>query len=332
MLRSETDILAGWSDLSSEIVVSVCCITYNHAEYIEDALRGILMQETKFRFEIIVHDDMSTDGTREIIKRYHKLYPNLIRPVFQTENQYSKGVRILSGLVMPHVVGKYLALCEGDDYWTDPNKLANQVCVLEHHDTDICFHPVVRASFKEGGRVDELPGYGEFKGGQVASIEEVLRFEGGAFALCSILIRRDAVLRIRVISPDFYEQRLTHFYYQLVGSVRNGAAYVPKYMGVYRSGHPGSWSSTQRDSEDVLARNEVRFRGSLMLFMGLMQSDSFCRAASHMLWRRTLRLLRNNRLRVRTRFAIFFGTGVNGEAALWRLIRIRLRNLLKSRT
>ena len=124
------------------IIVSVSCITFNHAPYIRACLDGFLMQKTSFVFEILIHDDCSTDGTREIIEEYSKKYPDIIFPIFQTENQYSKGVRgMMARFNFPRSRGKYIALCEGDDYWSDPYKLQRQVDFLEANtDFSICFH------------------------------------------------------------------------------------------------------------------------------------------------------------------------------------------------
>lgn len=128
--------------MSTKILVSVCCITYNHASYIRQCLEGFLMQKTTFPFEIIINDDCSTDGTTEIIKEYADKYPDLFVPIFHEENQYQKGVRgIYAKFVYPKVRGKYIALCEGDDYWIDPLKLQKQVDFLEGHpDCSLCFH------------------------------------------------------------------------------------------------------------------------------------------------------------------------------------------------
>lgn len=113
-------------------VVSVCCITYNQESYITQAIEGFLMQKTDFPIEIIIHDDASTDKTAQIVKQYAEKYPELITPIFQTENQYSKGgAGILNRFVFPKVRGRYIAICEGDDYWTDPLKLQKQVDFLE---------------------------------------------------------------------------------------------------------------------------------------------------------------------------------------------------------
>ena len=114
-------------------LVSIICLTYNHAEYIRQCLEGFLMQQTDFSFEIIVHDDASTDGTAIIVKEYAEKYPDRFVPVLQTVNQYSQGVSIGKTFLYPLAKGKYIAECEGDDYWTDPLKLQRQVDFLENH-------------------------------------------------------------------------------------------------------------------------------------------------------------------------------------------------------
>jgi len=125
-----------------EPLVSISCITYNHKNSIRECLDGFLMQKTTFPFEIIIHDDCSTDGTREIIKEYASKYPRIVFPKFQSENQYSKGIRaMMFRFNFPRCRGKYIAMCEGDDFWSDPNKLQKQVDFLEKNDDfSICFH------------------------------------------------------------------------------------------------------------------------------------------------------------------------------------------------
>nr|WP_319510894.1 glycosyltransferase [uncultured Draconibacterium sp.] len=112
-------------------LVSVLCQTYNHEFFIRECLEGILKQETNFPFEVLVHDDASTDGTAEIIREYEKKCSRIINPIYQTENQYSQKKGVLSRIQIPRARGKYIAICEGDDYWTDPNKLQKQFNFLE---------------------------------------------------------------------------------------------------------------------------------------------------------------------------------------------------------
>ncbi|MBQ6204740.1 MAG: glycosyltransferase [Prevotella sp.] len=120
--------------IDNQIVVSIQCLTYNHAPYIRQCLDGFVMQKTSFYFEAIVHDDASTDGTQDIIREYEKKYPNIIKPIYQKENQYSKSKHgNITNLISSKCKGKYIAICEGDDYWTDPYKLQKQVDYLESH-------------------------------------------------------------------------------------------------------------------------------------------------------------------------------------------------------
>jgi glycosyltransferase involved in cell wall biosynthesis len=134
---------------SGNLLVSICCLAYNHELYIQECLDGFMMQKTNFKFEILIHDDASTDRTAEIIKIYEEKYPEILKPIYQTENQFSKKIgSITSAFNFPRVKGKYIAICEGDDYWTDPYKLQKQVDFLEsnpdyglvHTDCDYFIH------------------------------------------------------------------------------------------------------------------------------------------------------------------------------------------------
>lgn len=134
-----------------EIMVSVICTVYNHEKYLRKCLDGFVMQKTNFKFEVLIHDDASTDGSADIIREYEKKYPDIIKPIYQTENQYSKGIKVSQTFLYPLISGKYLAFCEGDDYWCDENKLQKQFDVMENHpDCSICVH---RVSLLENGIV-----------------------------------------------------------------------------------------------------------------------------------------------------------------------------------
>jgi len=158
--RTEQEIMKNWNKDLDQPVVSVCCTTYNHEPYIGEAIDGFLMQETDFPFEILIRDDCSTDKTAEIVKEYADKYPSLIKPVFEKENTYSQGVKPMPQLYKISD-GKYIALCEGDDYWTDPLKLQKQVYFLEENSN---FSLVASKSFvdKPGGNIMGIPGVYNF--------------------------------------------------------------------------------------------------------------------------------------------------------------------------
>ena len=123
-----------------EPLVSIVCAVFNHGPFLRNALDGFLNQQVNFPFEILVHEDASTDNSAEIIRDYETKYPDLIYPVYQTENQYSQGIPIEASFLYPRARGKYIALCEGDDYWTDPLKLQKQVDYMEAHpECTMCF-------------------------------------------------------------------------------------------------------------------------------------------------------------------------------------------------
>lgn len=132
-------------------LVAIQCITYNHENYLRDALEGFLMQKTDFPFVVIVHEDVSTDGTAAVLREYAEKYPDIILPIFEEENQYSKPDGSLSRILdaaLKATGAKYIALCEGDDYWIAPDKLQRQVDFLEAH-------PDYSASYTAFKTVDE---------------------------------------------------------------------------------------------------------------------------------------------------------------------------------
>jgi len=122
-------------------MISIICNTYNHEKYVQDALESFLMQKTSIPIEILVHDDASPDKTANIIRKYESKNPNLFNNIYQDLNQYSKGVSITAQIQIPRAKGKYIAFCEGDDYWTDSEKLQIQYDFMERHpECSACCH------------------------------------------------------------------------------------------------------------------------------------------------------------------------------------------------
>lgn len=163
---TQEEIMKNWQGDIQHPLLSVRCITYNHENYIEQALDGFLMQKTNFPFEVIVHDDASTDKTADIIREYEKKYPNIIKPIYQTENQYSKRDGSIGRIMNDACKGKYIAFCEGDDYWIDENKLQMQVDVLEkNRDVTICYCRV--QVFENDKNIFTIPFDNNIKGGGI---------------------------------------------------------------------------------------------------------------------------------------------------------------------
>lgn len=133
---TEQEIMREWDfDKYSKPLVTVICMAFNHEKYISSAIEGFLLQKTTFPFEIIIHDDCSTDNTANIIKQYENKYPHLLNCTYEPENLYSKKDRPLRRFAEKcRTRAKYEAICEGDDYWIDTNKLQRQIDYMEAND------------------------------------------------------------------------------------------------------------------------------------------------------------------------------------------------------
>jgi len=248
--------------MDSEICVSVVCTAYNHKKYIRAALESFVMQQTNFKYEVLIHDDASTDGTTDIIREYEKKHPNLIRVVYQKENQYSKGILIPETFLYPLARGRYIAICEGDDYWIDPHKLQKQFDMLEKHpDVDICTHSAI-CIYK--GRVYDL--ISSATKNCVIPIQRVITGRGGFVATNSIMIRTQ-----RLLEPLKSQEKLSLDYVvQIIGSYPNGMLFLTDVASVYNYCTEGSW--TRRHSTDLAFWLRIRLK--MIDFLNAFNSES----------------------------------------------------------
>ncbi len=226
------------------VMVSICCITYNQEEYIRDALDGFLSQDTDFSYEVLIHDDASTDGTADIIREYARQYPEIIKPILQTENQYAKGLTNVSGTYnFPRAKGRYIAMCEGDDYWTDPHKLQRQTDYMEAHpDCSLVFHS---ACIEVQGRALTERRMRPYRRSRRVSPEEIIDKISG-YPTASLMFRADMVK----ILPDFYVNApLADIPLQLMAAARGWAYYMDRPMCVYRLGGAFSWTTLMKQGD-----------------------------------------------------------------------------------
>lgn len=172
----------------SEVIVSVCCLAYNHEQYIRKCLDGFVMQKCNFKFEVLIHDDASTDKTASIIREYEAKYPNIIKPIYQLENQHSKGIKPTFTYNLPRCKGKYIAFCEGDDYWTSENKLQQQVNLLDQYNNRSgCFHLATIDNITTGTKT---PNYGLAMPKIVT--QKDMYIYGNHIPTVSMMLRKDA--------------------------------------------------------------------------------------------------------------------------------------------
>lgn len=239
--------MAGWKGDRNKPLVSILCITYNHAPYIADALNGFLIQETDFPFEIIVHDDASADETQRIIEQYQQRYPNLITTVFQTENQYSKGSRPTQ-FVKDLCRGIYSALCEGDDYWLSPDKLSKQVFLLEtNKDVHLSVHPAYLFDVSKGKFAPKFEH--DLVSGSVLPVSDAVSASSQFAPTASYFFRTKEFLSM----PEWFfnAQDLPfgdYFIEALLG--RHGIIYAHDIFSVYRRNVPGSYTHRTAQSSD----------------------------------------------------------------------------------
>lgn len=238
---------------TSEMMVSVYCLAYNHEKYIRDALEGFVCQKTDFPFEVIVHDDASTDGTADIIREYAEKYPQLIKPILQTENQYSKGIGITRTYIMPRITGKYVAICEGDDYWCDENKLQKQVDFLEAHpDYSACVHNTLKLNVKTG---KETVMYGQNE--QDLTAETMILKPSGVCHTSSFFFRREYMFD----RPAFVSavKGVGDYPVAIHLAMEGNVHYFPQVMSVYRVSVEGSWTKRMHANREIYVRTQEQF-------------------------------------------------------------------------
>jgi glycosyltransferase involved in cell wall biosynthesis len=220
-------------------LVSIICPTYNHEKFIERALEGFVMQKTEFPFEIIVHDDASLDNTVSIVKEYERQFPQLFSNIYQSVNQLSKEISSVTRITMAAAKGKYIALCEGDDYWIDPFKLQKQVDFLENNpDFAICFHNAKIISEAN----PEIVSYSNQQDQpSVTTFEDLAK---GEFIYTPTCMFRAKYFRML---PTEYYKYINNYTVDLHIAQFGNIKYFADVMSVYRIHSGGMWSMVARE-------------------------------------------------------------------------------------
>ena len=227
------------------IKLSIICLAYNQEPFIRECLNGFVMQKTNFPFEVLINDDASTDKTADIIREYEAKYPHLFRCVYQTENQWGKK-EIGKDILFPMIRGQYVALCEGDDYWTDPLKLQKQVDFLDAHpDFSVCFHPVT-VHYNDASLPDEI------------FPEDKYRLYKTELSLKDLLDHNFIQTNSVVYRWRFHQDSLdsipsgilpADWFLHLLHAQTGKIAFLPDVMAVYRRNKGGIWTGMMKTEE-----------------------------------------------------------------------------------
>jgi glycosyltransferase involved in cell wall biosynthesis len=277
-LKNQKEIMLNWKGDISEPLVTIQCLAYNHQNYIKDAIEGFLSQETNFPFEIIIHDDASTDGTAKIIKVYEKKYSKIIKAIYQKENKFQAGKRNEIGdTIYEQTKGKYIALCEGDDYWIDESKLQIQIDEMNKDDNiHLCFHTAKR--------IDCLSDNDEIIIGKYDDKTSIIPFEfiltrpSGMIPTGSMIYTKEIKKKLIEFtkSNPYLEQADTII--QIIAASKGGSIYIDKTMSVYRYRFDGSWThSYTHDSKFQISvlLSKIKYFMSLYEFIGLRNKTLF---------------------------------------------------------
>lgn len=227
--------------MSDDILLTILCVTYNHYNYIRDALDSVFHQQVNFKYEMVVHDDASTDGTTDILREYEEKYHDKIKVLYEAENQYQKVANFdifLQETMLPFVRGKYVLMFEGDDYLIDDTKLQRQVDYLEENpDCMMVAHNAAILNMTNV-KVDILTKYYSDKN---LSPEEVINHPYGYMATASMVMRKECYES----NGLFSEAGVGDYPRQLSCLARGKIHYIDRVMSVYRFGHSGSWQELQ---------------------------------------------------------------------------------------
>ncbi|EMT6383357.1 glycosyltransferase [Providencia rettgeri] len=253
---SEEEIQSHWKYFD-KIYISCVCIVFNHELYIRDTIDSILAQKSEHKFEVIIHDDCSTDSTKSILLEYKNRFPNIIKLILQKENQHSKGYQIMP-FISPFVEGDFVAVCEGDDYWIRDDKIKKQFDLLNNDSkVNICFSACKSISSDNVERTISYHGDNEL----LFSTEQVMEGGGEFMPTASLMLRSEIIKNL----PEWFSHApVGDYFIQIISSVSNGALYLPEVTCVYRTNAIGSWSSYRKHlTSDEINAEAIRYESSL---------------------------------------------------------------------
>jgi glycosyltransferase involved in cell wall biosynthesis len=243
------------------VKVSVCVISFNHSTYIGDCLESIIRQKTDFDFEIVIRDDCSKDDTADVINKYADRYPDIIRIIPAHEN-LGANKNLLE--TFSHSRGIYIAICEGDDYWIDIQKLQKQVTIMDQFlECSFTAHPC---------RIHDETGLREtsfFKSNDLLKFDrqDVLMVSGQYAPTASYMFRKDALKNLPVW---FGDAPVGDFFLEVYGMRSGYGLYLPHTMSAYRTFSLNSWSTRNNEKQST---NMISFSEKMAQCLNSMQAE-----------------------------------------------------------
>lgn len=228
-------------------LVSIICLCYNHERYLRKCLDSIVSQSCDFKYEIIVHDDASTDSSQSILREYDQKYDNL-RVIYQKENQYSKKVRIIPKLI-DLARGEYIAFCECDDYFSDKNKIQKQIiALLNNKDCIACIHSAYRVNEKD----NKILGYrNPYIMKKILNKRDIIQCIGRLYSLNSLVCKKDSITDLDDL---YYNCTVGDIPIALHLSLKGNFYFINKPMSSYRVGSVNSWSVRMRYNRKAIEK------------------------------------------------------------------------------
>lgn len=262
----EKEITEQWI-YSDVTYVSIICCTYNQDKYISDAINSFLAQKTQYKFEIIIHDDCSTDKTNDILMSFKKNFPNIIKIINPKENLYSKyGVNAPGLNAISYSLGKYIAFCEGDDFWIYNNKIQIQLeQILIDPNISLCIHRSYLLKHNSYELWNESD-HGDEK--KLLTIENILNVIGQFAPTSSYLIKREV---INILPEWFNNAPVGDFFLEIYSTKIGRILYLPEIMSVYRQYAGNSWSIEVLRNE----KNKIIFNKKMLYIYNILQLDDF---------------------------------------------------------
>lgn len=255
--KTEKEIMKFWENKETDMpIVTIRCMTYNHEKYISKAIESFLSQVTNFPFEIVIHDDASTDKTADIIREYEKKYPTILKPIYEKDNLWSKHDGSINKIMDKYIHGRFVAFCEGDDYWCDEGKLQKQYdYMVKHEECVLCCHNTIVHDINE---IENNQKFNEWTKIHPLTDEEI--FFGWNVHTSSYFLRRELLYAI-----DIFNTRFGDYVILTVSRYKGVIVALPDVMSVYNSHVPAGATARYYSTDNAVRIETIKSRKNYLM-------------------------------------------------------------------